>query len=102
MHLNRINFEDMSERFFKVLEPAKRYGAGVVVGTIDEDEPCALPRKSSDCRRYRTAVEYGILSQVIFTIFSRCRSQQELKRIGKEMAPKQLKPSARSVYTCRA
>ncbi len=35
--LNSTNYEDGDERFFKVLEIAKRYGAGVVIGTIDED-----------------------------------------------------------------
>ena len=31
--LNSTNYEDGDERFFKVLEIAKRYGAGVVIGT---------------------------------------------------------------------
>lgn len=35
--LNSTNYEDGEERFFKVLELAKKYGAGVVIGTIDED-----------------------------------------------------------------
>ena len=35
--LNSTNYEDGDERFFKVLELARRYGAAVVVGTIDED-----------------------------------------------------------------
>ncbi len=32
-----INYEDGEPRFAKVLELAKRFGAGVVIGTIDEE-----------------------------------------------------------------
>jgi 5-methyltetrahydrofolate--homocysteine methyltransferase len=35
--LNSTNYEDGAPRFLKVIELAKRYGASVVVGTIDED-----------------------------------------------------------------
>ena len=35
--LNSTNFEDGVPRFLKVIDLAKRYGASVVVGTIDED-----------------------------------------------------------------
>jgi 5-methyltetrahydrofolate--homocysteine methyltransferase len=35
--LNSTNYEDGAERFLKVLELAKEYGAAVVVGTIDEE-----------------------------------------------------------------
>ncbi len=34
--LNSTNYEDGEPRFAKVLELCKRYGAGVVIGTIDE------------------------------------------------------------------
>src|SRR5438552_3438980 len=34
--LNSTNYEDGEPRFAKVLELAKQYGAGVVIGTIDE------------------------------------------------------------------
>ncbi|MCA1850139.1 MAG: dihydropteroate synthase, partial [Acidobacteria bacterium] len=34
--LNSTNYEDGEPRFAKVLELARRYGAGVVIGTIDE------------------------------------------------------------------
>src|SRR5437667_2494629 len=34
--LNSTNYEDGEPRFAKVLELAKKYGAGVVIGTIDE------------------------------------------------------------------
>src|SRR5262245_31553419 len=35
--LNSTNYEDGEPRFAKVIELAKRYGASVVIGTIDED-----------------------------------------------------------------
>ena len=36
--LNSTNYEDGEPRFYKVLGLAKRFGAGVVVGTINEKE----------------------------------------------------------------
>ncbi|MFN9175996.1 MAG: homocysteine S-methyltransferase family protein, partial [Synechocystis sp.] len=35
--LNSTNYEDGEERFYKLLEIAKEYGAGIVIGTIDEE-----------------------------------------------------------------
>ena len=35
--LNSTNYEDGEPRFLKVIELAKRYGAAVVIGTIDEE-----------------------------------------------------------------
>ena len=66
--LNSTNFEDGDERFFKVLELAKRYGAGVVVGTIDEDGMARTADKKLQIakRAYRAAVEYGIPAREIF------------------------------------
>ena len=66
--LNSTNFEDGDERFFKVLELAKRYGAGVVVGTIDEDGMARTAEKKLAIakRAYRAAVEYGIPAREIF------------------------------------
>ena len=66
--LNSTNFEDGDERFFKVLELAKRYGAGVVVGTIDEDGMARTAEKKLQIakRAYRAAVEYGIPAREIF------------------------------------
>ncbi len=59
--LNSTNYEDGDERFFKVLEIAKRYGAGVVIGTIDEDGMARSAQKKFEIaqRAYRDAVEYG-------------------------------------------
>jgi 5-methyltetrahydrofolate--homocysteine methyltransferase len=66
--LNSTNYEDGEERFFKVLELAKRYGAGVVIGTIDEDGMARTAEKKFAIaqRAYRQAVEYGIPSYEIF------------------------------------
>jgi len=66
--LNSTNYEDGEERFLKVLDLAKRFGAGVVVGLIDEagmarsfDDKVRIAR-----RAYKQAVEYGIESHDIF------------------------------------
>ena len=66
--LNSTNYEDGDERFFKVLELAKAYGAGVVVGTIDEEGMArTADRKLAIAKRaYRDAVEYGIPAHEIF------------------------------------
>ena len=66
--LNSTNYEDGEERFFKVLELAKRYGAGVVVGTIDEDGMARTADKKFEIaqRAYRDALEYGIPAHELF------------------------------------
>ncbi|AFZ02738.1 methionine synthase [Calothrix sp. PCC 6303] len=66
--LNSTNFEDGEERFFKVLELAKRYGAGVVIGTIDEEGMARTAEKKFQIaqRAYRAALEYGIPAHEIF------------------------------------
>jgi 5-methyltetrahydrofolate--homocysteine methyltransferase len=66
--LNSTNYEDGEERFFKVLEVAKKYGAGVVIGTIDEEGMARTAEKKFAIaqRAYRQAVEYGIPSHEIF------------------------------------
>ena len=66
--LNSTNYEDGDERFFKVLELAKAYGAGVVVGTIDEEGMArTAERKFAIAHRaYRDAVEFGIPAHEIF------------------------------------
>jgi 5-methyltetrahydrofolate--homocysteine methyltransferase len=66
--LNSTNYEDGDERFFKVLALAKAYGAGVVVGTIDEEGMArSAERKFSIAQRaYRDALEYGIPAHEIF------------------------------------
>jgi 5-methyltetrahydrofolate--homocysteine methyltransferase len=66
--LNSTNFEDGDERFFKVLSLAKKYGAGVVIGTIDEEGMARTAEKKFSIaqRAYRAAVEYGIPAREIF------------------------------------
>jgi len=66
--LNSTNYEDGDERFFKVLDLAKRYGAAVVIGTIDEEGMARTAEKKLAIARraYRDAVEYGIPASEIF------------------------------------
>jgi 5-methyltetrahydrofolate--homocysteine methyltransferase len=60
--LNSTNYEDGEERFYQVLELAKRYGAGIVIGTIDEDGMgrTAEQKFAIAKRAYNAAVEYRI------------------------------------------
>ncbi len=66
--LNSTNYEDGDERFFKVLELAKEYGAGVVIGTIDEDGMARTAERKFQIaqRAYRDALEYGLPPHEIF------------------------------------
>ncbi|BAU11354.1 methionine synthase [Leptolyngbya sp. NIES-3755] len=66
--LNSTNYEDGDERFFKVLELAKEYGAGVVIGTIDEEGMARTAEKKFQIaqRAYRDAIEFGIPPHEIF------------------------------------
>ncbi len=66
--LNSTNYEDGDERFFKVLELARDYGAGVVIGTIDEEGMArTAERKFAIAQRaYRDALEFGIPAHEIF------------------------------------
>ena len=66
--LNSTNYEDGEPRFLKVLEIAKTYGAGVVIGTIDEEGMARTADRKFEIaqRAYRQAVEYGIPAHEIF------------------------------------
>ncbi len=66
--LNSTNYEDGEERFFKVLEIAKKFGAGIVIGTIDEEGMArTAERKFTIAKRaYDAAVEYGFPPYEIF------------------------------------
>ncbi|OUL33951.1 methionine synthase [Nostoc sp. 106C] len=66
--LNSTNYEDGEPRFLKVLELAKKYGAGVIIGTIDEEGMArTAERKFAIAQRaYRQAVDYGIPPTEIF------------------------------------
>jgi 5-methyltetrahydrofolate--homocysteine methyltransferase len=66
--LNSTNYEDGAERFLKVLELAKEYGAAVVVGTIDEEGMARTAEgKLKIARRaYQEATEFGFEGHDIF------------------------------------
>ena len=66
--LNSTNYEDGDERFFKVLELAKTYGTGVVVGCIDEDGMARTAEKKLQIaqRAYRDALKYGLPPHELF------------------------------------
>ncbi|MFN9646330.1 MAG: methionine synthase [Cyanobacteriota bacterium] len=66
--LNSTNYEDGDERFFKVLSLARDYGAGVVIGTIDEEGMArTAERKFAIAQRaYRDALEFGLPPREIF------------------------------------
>ncbi|MDY6804367.1 MAG: methionine synthase [Cyanobacteriota bacterium] len=66
--LNSTNYEDGEERFLKVLGLAKKYGAGVVIGTIDEDGMGRTADKKFEIakRAYNAAIEYGIPARELF------------------------------------
>lgn len=66
--LNSTNYEDGQERFLKVLELAKNYGAGVVIGTIDEDGMGRTADKKFEIakRAYNAAIDYGIPAHELF------------------------------------
>ena len=66
--LNSTNYEDGEERFYKVLEIAKKYGAGIVIGTIDEEGMARTAQKKFEIakRAYDAAVEYGFPAYEIF------------------------------------
>ncbi|KXK00352.1 MAG: methionine synthase, partial [Acidobacteria bacterium OLB17] len=66
--LNSTNYEDGEERFVKLLDLAKEFGASVVIGLIDES---GMARTAEDKlkiarRAYKQAVEYGIAPHDIF------------------------------------
>ena len=66
--LNSTNYEDGAPRFLKVLGLAKEYGAGVVIGLIDED---GMARSAEDKlriarRAYKQVTEFGIPGHDIF------------------------------------
>lgn len=66
--LNSTNYEDGEPRFYQVLDLAKRYGAAVVVGTIDEEGMArtAAQKFAIAKRAYEGAIAYGIPPHEIF------------------------------------
>jgi 5-methyltetrahydrofolate--homocysteine methyltransferase len=66
--LNSTNYEDGEPRFLKVLELAKKYGAAVVIGLIDET---GMARTAQDKikiarRAFKQATEFGIEKHDVF------------------------------------
>ncbi|MBJ7899579.1 MAG: methionine synthase [Cyanobacteria bacterium RI_101] len=66
--LNSTNYEDGEERFYKVLDIAKEYGAGIVIGAIDEEGMGRTAAKKFEIaeRAYNAAVAYGLPPTEIF------------------------------------
>ncbi len=66
--LNSTNYEDGEERFFKVLQLAKEYGAGVVIGCIDEEGMARTAQKKFAIaqRAYQDVLKFGIPPHEIF------------------------------------
>lgn len=66
--LNSTNYEDGEPRFYQVLELAKKYGAGVVVGTIDEEGMGRTAEKKFAIakRAYDAAITNGISPHELF------------------------------------
>jgi 5-methyltetrahydrofolate--homocysteine methyltransferase len=66
--LNSTNYEDGEPRFLKVLDLAKKYGASVVIGTIDEQGMArAAEGKFNIAKRaYDQATQFGIPADDIF------------------------------------
>jgi len=66
--LNSTNYEDGEPRFLKLLDLAKKYGASVVIGTIDEQGMArAAEAKFNIAKRaYDQATEFGIPADDIF------------------------------------
>src|SRR2546425_5142448 len=67
--LNSTNYEDGEPRFAKVLELAKKYGASVVIGTIDEQGMARTAERKFNIakRAYDQATEkYGLPADDIF------------------------------------
>jgi len=68
--INSINFEDGEEKFHKVLPLVKKYGAAIVIGSIDEDKQQAQAitreRKLAIAQRARDyCVKHGVAEEDI-------------------------------------
>src|SRR5207302_1529146 len=69
--LNSMNLEDGEERLAAICSLAKKYGAAVVAGTIDEDKVAAMARtaerKLAIALRIRDlAVKHGLRDEDLF------------------------------------
>jgi len=66
--LNSTNYEDGDERFEKVIDLAKEYGAAIVIGTIDETGMARTAEHKSEIaqRAFNHATEKGISASDVF------------------------------------
>lgn len=66
--LNSTNYEDGPDRFYKVIDLAKRYGSAVVIGTIDEDGMARSADKKAEIatRAYKDATDSGLKPYELF------------------------------------
>ncbi len=66
--LNSTNYEDGEPRFYQILALAKEYGAGIVIGTIDEEGMgrTAEQKFAIAKRAYHAALDYGIPPYELF------------------------------------
>ncbi len=66
--LNSTNYEDGEPRFLKVLNLAREYGAGIVIGLIDETGMArtAVDKLRIAHRAYKQVTEFGIPAHDIF------------------------------------
>ena len=66
--LNSTNYEDGEPRFYQILALAKEYGAGIVVGTIDEEGMARTAEQKFAIakRAYHAALDYGIPPYELF------------------------------------
>ena len=66
--LNSTNYEDGDDRFIKVINLAKKYGAGIVIGTIDEEGMARTAEKKYEIamRAYKHASKLGLLPEELF------------------------------------
>jgi 5-methyltetrahydrofolate--homocysteine methyltransferase len=82
--LNSTNYEDGDERFFQGAGAGQAYGAGVVVGTIDEDGMARTAEKKFQIaqRAYRDAWNTAFRPGNCSSTPWRCPSQPGLKKTG--------------------
>ncbi len=66
--INSTNYEDGDDRFYSVLNLAKSYGAGIVIGTIDEDGMARTSSKKVSIakRAYKDILGNGLPAYEIF------------------------------------
>ena len=67
--INSINLEDGEERFNAILPLIKKYGAALVVGTIDEKGMAVTAERKVEIakRSYDLLVEkYGFIQKILF------------------------------------